>query len=252
MIGPFEVGPPSSGYNPDKVIIFGRDQFRPDRVPPAYIFPVIAPIRGNWKKRGTRRRRLFPLSRRGGRRLGVKRDICCEGEFRGIETSTGRRARFEKKPGMDISRGRMGSDVACFVDITYSGDGCFARESRGFTSRRVVNESTLICLPVLTYFFSIIHPSFVQKNQKEHGWKMTQQRIEDTAFSFAPVESRRAGQTNLSWRFFQPIQTSAEATSYLYLAWSRVNSIHPHKAREDWLPFLLDCAGTPLGQRLFG
>lgn len=134
-------------------------------MPPAYIFPVIAPIRGNWKKRGTRRRRLFPLSRRGGRRLGVKRDICCEGEFRSIETSTGRRARFEKKPGMDISRGRMGSDVACFVDITYSGDGCFARESRGFTSRRVVNESTLICLPVLTYFFSIIHPSFVRKKE---------------------------------------------------------------------------------------
>lgn len=26
MIGPFEVGPPSSGYSPDKVIIFGRDQ----------------------------------------------------------------------------------------------------------------------------------------------------------------------------------------------------------------------------------
>lgn len=169
MIGPFEVGPPSSGYNPDKVIIFGRDQFRPDRVPPAYIFPVIAPIRGNWKKRGTRRRRLFPLSRRGGRRHGVKRDICCEGEFRSIETSTGRRARFEKKPGMDISRGRMGSDVACFVDITYSGDGCFARESRGFTSRRVVNESTLICLPVLTYFFSIIHPSFVRKNLERNN-----------------------------------------------------------------------------------
>lgn len=56
----------------------------------------------------------------------MKRDICCEGEFRSIETSTGRRARFKKKPGMDISRGRMGSDVACFVDITYSGDGCFA------------------------------------------------------------------------------------------------------------------------------
>lgn len=37
----------------------------------------------------------------------MKRDICCEGEFRSIETSTGRRARFEKKPGMDISRGRM-------------------------------------------------------------------------------------------------------------------------------------------------
>lgn len=121
------------------------------------------------------------------------------------------------------------------------------RESRGFTSRRVVNESTLICLPVLTYFFSIIHPGFIRSEEsrkKQHGWKMTQHRIEDTAFSFAPVESRRAGQTNLSWRFFQPIQTSAEATSYLYLAWSRVNSIHPHKAREDWLPFLLDCAGT--------
>lgn len=59
-----------------------------------------------------------------------------------------------------------------------------------------------------------------ESRKKQHGWKMTQHRIEDTAFSFAPVESRRAGQTNLSWRFFQPIQTSAEATSYLYLAWS--------------------------------
>lgn len=168
MIGPFEVGPPSSGYNPDKVIIFGRDQFRPDRVPPAYIFPVIAPIRGNWKKRGTRRRRLFPLSRRGGRRHGVKRDICCEGEFRSIETSTGRRARFEKKwdgyfPWEDGQR-------CCMLCRYYVFRGwMLRRESRGFTSRRVVNESTLICLPVLTYFFSIIHPSFVRKNLERNN-----------------------------------------------------------------------------------
>lgn len=32
---------------------------------------------------------------------------------------------------------------------------------------------------------------------------------------------------------------------------SQLDSSSP-KAREDWLPFLLDCAGTPLGQRLFG
>lgn len=116
----------------------------------------------------------------------------------------------------------------------------------------MVNESTLICLPVLTYFFSIIHPSFVRKKETT--------RLEDDATPnrrysvfFRPSGKQKSWTNEFVLEIFSAYPNIRGSDQLLIpgLVPSQLDSSSP-KAREDWLPFLLDCAGTPLGQRLFG
>lgn len=82
----------------------------PDRVPPAYIFPVIAPIL-QWEKRGA-------TSLDAEDTVWNGTFVAIGREFRGIETLT-RRRNLYCVDEMVISRGRMGS--CCMLRRYYEG-----------------------------------------------------------------------------------------------------------------------------------
>lgn len=148
--------------------------------------------------------------KRGTRRLSLSLSLDARGDLFAIL----RRRLEEERAESCASSGGIGyfpwEDVACFVDITYSEGTLEIYESQ-------------VGLMRVHFILPILLESVAKETRR--------------LWDFVSHERKNKFVLEI---FFQPDQTSAEPVGIPELIPSQLDS-----SSKDWLPFLLDCAGTP-------